>query len=351
MSSSVPKYRMPAEWERHDATWIAWPHHEPDWPGKLEAIWWVYADIVRVLAGSERVEILCTDEKSRDLARRYLEQSHVPADGYRLHLQPIDRTWLRDSAPTAVRAADGSIQWIQWAFNAWAKYDNYQNDARIPELVERVTGLKRIPARRPDRDAPLILEGGAIDTDGQGTLLVTEECLQSDVQCRNSGLTREGYEKAFREYLGIEKVIWLGSGCAGDDTHGHVDDIARFVAPGKLVLAVETDPADENHAPLQDNVRRLANATDAAGRRIEVIHLPMPGPVWFEDMRLPASYANFYIGNRVVAVPTFNDPHDREVLQTLAGLFPERQVVGIHARDLVLGQGTLHCLSQQQPAA
>ncbi len=351
MSSPAPKYRMPAEWERHDATWIAWPHHEPDWPGKLETIWWVYADIVRVLAAGERVEILCTDEASRDLARRYLELTHVPADAYRLHLQPIDRTWLRDSAPTAVRAADGTVHWIQWAFNAWAKYDNYQRDAQVPLLIERVTSLPRIQAKRPDRDAPLVLEGGAIDTDGQGTLLVTEECLQSDVQCRNPGLTREGYEQAFREYLGIEKVIWLGSGCAGDDTHGHVDDIARFVAPGRLVLAVENDPADENYAPLQDNVRRLRNATDAAGRPIEVIPIPMPDAVLYDDMRLPASYANFYIGNRVVVVPTFNDPRDRTVLQTLANLFPGRQVVGLHARDLVLGQGTLHCLSQQQPAA
>ncbi|HSW46172.1 MAG TPA: agmatine deiminase family protein [Phycisphaerae bacterium] len=345
-----PKCLMPAEWETHDATWIAWPHHEPDWPGKLEAIRWVYADIVRVLARSERVEILCTDEASHNLARRYLDQTRVPADSYRLHVQPIDRTWLRDSAPTAVRAADGSITWIQWKFNAWAKYDDYHHDAHIPAAVECITGLKRIEARRPDRDAPLVLEGGAIDTDGQGTLLVTEECLMSDVQCRNPGLSREGYEQAFREYLGIEKVIWLGSGCAGDDTHGHVDDIARFVAPGKLVLAVESDPADENHAPLQDNLRRLRNATDAAGRRIEVIPIPMPGPVFFEDMRLPASYANFYIANRMVVVPTFNDPNDRAVLDTLAGLFPGRQVIGLHARDLVLGQGTLHCLSQQQPS-
>jgi agmatine deiminase len=307
--------------------------------------------MVRLLADSERVEILCHSESVRDRARCCLDQAGVPGDAYRLHVQPTDRAWLRDSAPTAVRAANGGITWVQWTFNAWAKYDNYRLDAKVPAAVERITGRPRIQAHRPDTAGPLVLEGGAIETDGAGTLLVTEECLQSEDQCRNPGLTREGYERAFREYLGVSKVIWLGAGCAGDDTHGHIDDIARFVAPGKVVLTVESDPSDVNYASSRDNLRRLEGAIDAAGRRIEVIPIPMPGPVFFDGMRLPASYANFYIANRVVIVPTFNDPNDRTVLNTLADLFKGRRVIGIHARDLVLGQGTLHCLSQQQPAA
>jgi len=341
---------MPAEWARHDATWIAWPHYEPDWPGKLEPIRWVYAEIVRALAGSERVEILCHDRTIEAQARDCLGRTGVPADGYRLHVVPNDRCWLRDSAPTAVSTADGSIAWVHWRFNAWARYDNYPLDARVPQAIERITGLTRIEACRPDCDDRLVLEGGAIDTDGAGTLLTTEECLLSDEQVRNVGLSRDGYEEAFARYLGISKTIWLGRGCAGDDTHGHVDDIARFVGPGTVVLACEPDPGDVNHESSADNLRRLESATDATGRPVRVVTLPMPQPVHFEGERLPASYANFYIANRVVLVPTFNDPNDRIALNTLAELFPDRQVIGIHATDLVWGTGTLHCLTQQQPA-
>lgn len=342
--------RMPAEWEPHDATWIAWPHHEPDWPGKLEAIEWVYTEIVRVLGGSERVEILCHDESVLESARDYLERSAVPGGTYRLHQLATDRSWLRDSAPTAVRNGE-QLEWIHWGFNAWAKYDNYGQDQAIPPFISSVTGIPAVRATRPDRpDQRLILEGGAIDTDGEGTLMVTEECLLSQQQCRNPGLTREGYERAFAEYLGIRKTIWLERGCAGDDTHGHIDDIARFVAPATVLLAYEADSADENAACSRENLRRLQASADAAGRPLRVLECPMPRAVFFEGQRLPASYANFYIGNKVVIVPTFNDPHDAEVLGMLMECFPDREVVGICCRDLVWGLGTLHCLSQQQPA-
>ena len=342
---------MPAEWERHEATWIAWPHHEPDWPGKLEAVQWVYTDIVRVLAAGERVEILCHDEHVLTQARRCLDRTGVKQDGYRLHLVPTDRCWLRDSAPTAVRTRDSQIVWIDWRFNAWAKYDNYHHDERVPSAVERISGLKRIEAKRPDTGQRLVLEGGALDTDGQGTLLVTEECLLSETQLRNPALTREGYERAFADYLGIRKVIWLGAGIAGDDTHGHVDDVARFAGPGRVVLAYEPDPGDLNHDACVDNMRRLKQSVDAVGRPLRVEMLPLPSPVVFDGERLPASYANFYVANNAVLVPTFNDPKDRVALADLAELFPSRQVIGIHARDLVWGLGTLHCLTQPQPAA
>lgn len=335
---------MPAEWEPHEATWIAWPHHEPDWPGKLEPIHWVYAEIVRVLSRYERVEILCHDESVRESARRYLDLHGADASGYRLHLVPTDRVWLRDSAPTGVVGEDGRLQWVRWSFNAWAKYENHLRDAEVGRAVVGITGAPSVEAVWSEGRGRVVLEGGAIDTDGAGTLLTTEECLLSEVQERNPGLGREEYERAFREYLGIRRTVWLGKGCVGDDTHGHVDDIARFVAPGTVALAYEADPADENHAASVDNLRRLEEAG------LAVVRLPFPRPVVMDGVRLPASYANFYIANGVVLVPTFNDLNDRHALNTLADCFPGRDVVGIHAVDLVWGLGTMHCLTQQQPA-
>ncbi|HEX8943868.1 MAG TPA: agmatine deiminase family protein [Gemmatimonadaceae bacterium] len=342
--------RVPAEFEPHAATWIAWPHHEPDWPGKLEPIPWVYAEIVRALHRYERVEILCQNEDVRDAALRTLS-AHSVRENFRLHIVPTDRVWLRDSGPTGVIADDGSVSLVNWRFNAWAKYSNFDCDARVGVALERITGLRRSEPKRPDTGERVVLEGGAIDTDGEGTLLVTEECLLSPVQERNPGLTRDGYERVFRDTLGIRQTIWLGEGCVGDDTHGHVDDVARFVAPGVVVLAYEPDPADtENHRRSIDNFERLQLA---GGEReaFRIVKLPFPRAVEMNGERLPASYANFYVANGVVIVPTFNDRNDRIALNILAELFPDREVVGIHAVDLVWGLGTLHCLTQQQPMA
>ncbi len=339
--------RWPAEWEKHDATWIAWPHHEPDWPGKLAPIPWVYAEIVRVLHHRERVEILCHDESVMENAERHV-RAHGVSGNYRLHHVPSDRVWLRDSSPTWV-ANGHALELINWRFNAWAKYDNFARDEKVGEAVERLTGVARVEPMRPDGTTRVVLEGGAIETDGEGTMLTTEECLLSPVQARNPGLDREGYERVFREHLGIRETIWLGEGCVGDDTHGHVDDIARFVAPGVIVLAYEEDPADENHARSVDNLRRLQLAGGAAGA-LKIVKLPYPRPVVMNGERLPASYANFYIANSRVIMPTFNDPNDRLALNALAALMPDRQVIGIHSVDLVWGLGTLHCLTQQQPA-
>ena len=343
--------RFPAEFEPHAATWIAWPHHEPDWPGKIEPIAWVYAEIVRVLAKHERVEILCHDEDLRESARKTIE-AHGAHDNYRLHVLPTDRVWLRDSGPTGVVDEDGRVRLVNWRFNAWAKYDNYALDAKVGEAVAGITGLSRDEPKRPDNDDRVVLEGGAIDTDGEGTLLVTEECLLSDVQVRNPGLSRDGYEEVFRDALGIRQTIWLGEGCVGDDTHGHVDDVARFTAPGVIALAYEPDPADdENHRRSEDNLDRLRLAGFDRGGNQHVATLPFPRPVTMNGERLPASYANFYVGNGVVIVPTFNDVNDRLALNTLAELMPRHQVIGLHAVDLVWGLGTLHCLTQQEPAA
>jgi agmatine deiminase len=338
---------FPAEWSRHDSTWIAWPHHEPDWPGKLAPIPWVYAEIVRALHQFERVEILCNDEGIRDSAAAVLA-AHGVTTNHRFWIVPTDRVWLRDSAPTCVRTSHG-VSLVSWCFNGWAKYQNYLKDQAIGRAVSGITSLPLIEPLRPDNGDRVVLEGGAIDTNGEGTLLVTEECLLSTVQARNPGLSREDYVRVFNEYLGIRQTIWLGEGCAGDDTHGHVDDIARFVGPATVVLAFEPDPADDNHRQSVDNLDRLELAGGERGA-LKIVKLPYPRPVYMNGVRLPASYANFYVGNGTVLVPTFNDPNDRIALNTIAGLFPDRQVVGIHSVDLVWGFGTLHCLTQQQPA-
>jgi agmatine deiminase len=347
MALPPPPYRMPAEWEPHRATWIAWPHHEPDWPGKIETIPWIYAEIVRVLHTRETVEILCHNKDVHADAQAKLDAHGCDPARVRLHVVPNDRVWLRDSAPTGIKAANGSALCAHWRFNAWAKYDNYQSDQHVGEAVARLSGKPRLAPQRPDNGERVVLEGGAIDTNGAGLLLTTEECLLSDVQQRNPGLAREGYERIFRDVLGVRQTIWLGAGCAGDDTHGHVDDIARFVDPDTVVLAVEEDPNDANYAPSMDNLDRLERLE---GRNLRIVRLPFPRPVMMDGQRLPASYANFYIANGVVLVPTFNDANDRHALQVLATCFPDRDVVGIHAVDLVWGLGTLHCLTQQEPA-
>jgi agmatine deiminase len=340
--------RMPAEWEKHKATWIAWPHHEPDWPGKLAPIPWVYAEIVRALSDSERVEILCHDETVAENARTLLGSHGVNDKSYRLHPVSSDRVWLRDSAPTAVIRADGQVEWVNWGFNGWAKYDNYKKDAEIGRQMERLSGLPRIEPKRPDNGERLILEGGGIEVNGAGRMLVTEEWLLTDVQVRNPGMRAGDYEKVFREHLGVSDTIWLGEGAAGDDTHGHVDDIARFSSRDTVILAYEPDPADANHVRSVDNLRRLKAV--AKKQPLKIVSIPFPRPVIMNGERLPASYANFYIANGVVLVPTFNDPNDRVALNGIAEAFPRYTVVGIHAVDLVWGLGTLHCLTQQQPA-
>jgi agmatine deiminase len=340
-------YRMPAEWEPHEATWIAWPHRRDDWPGKFGTIPWVYAEIVRHLHRSERVHILVNDPRAEQRARRVLFRADVDLGRIAFFHFPTDRAWTRDYCPLFLTTPMGDLAVTDWRFNAWAKYPDWQRDDAVPGQISAALGLPHWqPAAGGKR---VVLEGGSIDVNGQGLLLTTEVCLLSPAQERNPGLGRTDLERVFADYLGIRKVLWLGRGIAGDDTHGHVDDLARFAGPRTVVTAVEDDPADLNYEPLQDNLRRLRGMTDVDGRPLEVVPLPMPAPVVFAGQRLPASYANFYIANHHVLVPTFNDPNDRRALSILAGLFPNRTVVGIHATDLVWGLGTLHCLTQQQP--
>jgi agmatine deiminase len=358
LDSRTPRalgYRMPAEWEPHQSTWIGWPHNRNDWPGKFEPIPWVYVEIVRYLSRVEQVNIIVQDAAEKAKAREALTRSHVNLKNVRFHQWPTNRVWTRDSGPIFVvrDSPRNPVAVTHWRFNAWAKYADWQLDSHLPQQI--AGQLRMVPFRatlpRRHRQYHVILEGGSIDVNGQGLMLTTEECLLSKVQQRNPGLTRDDLEQVFSEYLGVEKVIWLGQGIAGDDTHGHVDDISRFVAPDTVVTVVEPNRGDANHAPLKENLRRLRAARDLKGRKLKVVELPLPRPVVFRSQRLPASYANFYIANSLVLVPTFNDPNDRVALNILAGVFPGREVVGIYCGDFIWGLGAIHCATQQQPAA
>ncbi len=339
---------MPAEWEPHEATWLAWPHERSDWPGKFAPIPWVYGEIVKQLQIGERVHLLVNDAAGEKRARAVLKKVGVDFTRLRFFRIPTDRVWTRDSGPLFVCHRDGTLGMTDWHFNAWAKYDNWKSDDQVPARINKELRIKRWqPACKGRR---VVLEGGSIDVNGEGLLLTTEECLLSPIQARNPKLTREDVEGVLGDFLGVKKVLWLGNGIAGDDTHGHVDDLARFVGPRTIVTVVEKAKADPNHEPLQENLRRLRTMTDAAGKPLEIIELPMPNPVVFNGQRLPVSYANFYIANGVVLMPTFNDANDRIALGILGDLFPTRRVIGIHALDLVWGLGTLHCMTQQQPS-
>lgn len=345
---------MPAEWERHAATWLGWPHNRTDWPGKFAPIPWVYGEIVRHLAPGETVRILVDSPARERSATSVLRRAGVavPGDAVQFLRFPTNRGWTRDSGPIFVRrdAPRSEIAIARFHFNAWAKYRDWAKDARLPELAARRLGVPLFDVRRGERR--VVLEGGSIDVNGAGTVLTTEECLLDPVvQTRNPGFTRADVEAVLHDALGATNVVWLGRGIAGDDTHGHVDDVCRFVGPRTLVLCREQNPADPNYAPLEENRERLQDARAEDGARLEVLELPMPAPLTFDGQRLPASYANFYIANAAVLVPTFNDPKDRIALGLLAEVFPDRPVVGIHAVDLVWGLGTLHCLTQQEPAA
>jgi agmatine deiminase len=352
-SSAKSEYSLPAEWSPHAATWIAWPHNPEDWPNKFQPIPWVYCEIVRHLSQMEDVHILVNDEGDQRRALNMLRRQGGNAARLHFHCWRTDRVWLRDSGPIFVKDAQGEVAVSHWKFNAWAKYPNWRNDALIPRHVAKLKGmrvLEPVTKLADGRTHRLVLEGGSIDSNGEGILLTTEECLLSPVQQRNPGVSREQLESAFAEYFGIEKVIWLNRGCAGDDTHGHIDDIARFVGANTILTAVEPNTRDENHLPLAENLERLHAARNLKGRPFLIKTLPMPAPVVFEGQRLPASYANFYIANHLVLVPTFNDPNDRLALNILAECFPDRTVTGIHCTDFIWGLGALHCMTQQEPA-
>ena len=342
-------FSMPAEWEPHEATWLGWPQNPTDWPDKLDTIRWVYGELVRKIAPGETVRMLVNSAAAGERARAYLQRAGAPLEHVEFIVHPTNRGWMRDSGPVFVRrAGPPETAIVHFHFNAWAKYPDWQKDRRVPEMAARRLNKRLFDARVDGRE--FVLEGGGIDVNGRGTLLTTEECyLDPATQVRNPGLGRREFDEALGRYLGVSNVLWLAGGPVGDDTHGHIDDICRFVNPRAMVLIREENPADANYRALAENWERIGDFKLEDGSRPEVIPLPMPAPLYFDGDRLPASYANFYIANAAVLVPTFNDPNDRVALGILSELFTDRPVVGIHAVDLVLGFGTLHCLTQQQP--
>jgi agmatine deiminase len=340
---------MPAEFSPHEGTFLGWPHELTDWPGKFAPIPWAFAEIVRNLARVERVFLLVENAAAESRVKSILKKSHANLDNVQFLRIPTDRGWMRDSGPICVKNGSGEVAFHHFGFNGWAKYSNHTKDAQV---VTRVSSVLRhkifLPAHKGRR---VVLEGGSIDVNGLGTLLTTEECLQSQIQERNPGFAKCDYEELFRHYLGVTNVLWLKNGIAGDDTHGHVDDLSRFVDPHTVVTIVEDNRSDANYSVLQENLGLLKSMKDQDGKPLRVETLPMPAPVFFNGQRLPASYANFYIANKLALVPVFNDPNDRIALDTLAKLFPGREIVPIYCRDLVLGLGTIHCMTQQLPAS
>lgn len=336
-------YRMPAEWDPHEAIWLSWPHDTDSFP-ELERVEAAYAELVRVLHADEEIRLFVTCEAMRRRVEGLLKGARIALDRVRFYEASYADVWFRDYGPIYVRHSEKrSLAMTHWIFNAWGeKYDTLMPDTRLPELILEKHPM---PCFRPG----IVLEGGSIEVNGKGTLITTEQCLLN--KNRNPGLDRPSIERYLGEYLGVDRVIWLGEGVAGDDTDGHVDDIARFVSEDTVVCVREEDPSDPNHGVLEDNWKRLRAVRGPDGLPLNLVELPMPGPVLRKDgSRLPASYANFYIGNRTVAVPVFGHPSDERALETLRSLFPGRRVRGIDCRDVVHGLGTLHCVSQQHPA-
>ena len=345
---STPNRRFPAEWEKQEGILLCFPHNGNDWPGKYEAVQWAFVEFIKKIAAVEKVFLVVADEKLKTKVAEILERAHVQLTNVSYIIHKTNRSWMRDSGPIIVK--NGSKrEALNFNFNGWAKYSNFQLDKHVPA---KVADFLKLPLTQVTYNGkPVIVEGGAIDVNGKGTLLTSEECLMHpSIQVRNATFTKADYEAVFKEYLGITNVIWVGDGIEGDDTHGHIDDLCRFVNEDTIVTIVEEDTKDANYKPLQDNLKRLQNAKLENGQTPKIVCLPMPKRLDFEDLRLPASYANFLILNRCVLVPTFNDSKDRIALNILADCFPDREIIGINATDFIWGFGTLHCLSQQIPA-
>jgi agmatine deiminase len=344
-------YVYPAEWEPHEATWLGWPHNTSDWPGKFAPIPWVFGEMVRHLSAGEKVRLIVRSVAHEAGARRILEHNGTRLENIEFFRCPTNRGWTRDFGPMFTRHAQRRrVAILDYTFNAWAKYPDWQLDNAVAAHVARRLRYRRFPVMH--RKRTVVLEGGGLDVNGRGTLLTTEECfLDQVVQCRNPGFTREDLNTVFASYFGAPNVLWFGRGIAGDDTHGHVDDLCRFVGPRTVVLVEEKNPADANFRPLAENWERVRDMRLEDGSRLEAVPLPMPAPLVFKGQRLPASYANFLIANAGVLVPTFNDPMDRVALGILSELITDRPVIGIHAVDLVWGLGTIHCLTREQPRA
>lgn len=339
-------FRMPAEWERQSAVWLAWPHNKEDWPGKFDSIQWVYCEVIKHITTQARVRLLVKNEAMQAKVKATLTMYNIDNSKVDFIVIATDRSWLRDSAPTVVYDSQKRTL-LEWKFNAWAKYNNWKRDAKVPGAVQQFLDL---PTMQPmHKGKRIVLEGGAIEVNGKGTMLTSEECFLSKIQCRNPGFTRADYEEVFAKYFGTPHTIWLGDGIKGDDTHGHIDDLARFVNATTVVTVVEGNKKHDNYHALNDNLKRLKKAHDQDGKKLNVIELPTPQDIIFDGQLLPASYTNFLIVNKIVLAPIFNDINDRIALNTLTNAFPRHEIIPIYCGDFILGLGTIHCASQQEP--
>ncbi len=342
-------YRLPAEWEKHSATILCWPSNKSDWPGKFIPVYWAYTEIIRKLAESEPVILIVKDKKQKEFAAKLLAKCYIDMNLIKFHIFETDRNWMRDSCPAFVKdSKTKELIAIDFHFDAWSKYSNFKKDEKLPKFMGKKLDIPIVDAVH--NNYKVVLEGGAIDVNGKGTLITTEECLLDQIQqVRNPGFSKDDYLLLFNKYLGINNIIWLAAGIAGDDTHGHIDDIARFVNENTILACREKNHKEDNYSILEENFERLQSSVLPNGGKPEVVSIPMPAPLFYDGLRLPASYANFYIANSLVLVPTFNDENDRIALGIIAEQFPKRKVYGIHAVDLVWGLGTLHCLSSELP--
>ncbi len=342
---NTEKRRFPAEWEQQQGILLCFPYNGKDWPGKYEAIRWDFIEFIGKISLFEQVFLIVSEKSQQHKVAEMLNMAHIDLKRVSFIIQKTNRSWMRDSGPIIIQNGD-TREALNFNFNGWAKYRNYRLDRQVPATIADFLNIPLTQVMHKGR--PVVLEGGAIDVNGKGTLLTSEECLMHPhIQVRNPGFTKSDYEDVFRTYLGISNVIWLGNGIDGDDTHGHIDDLCRFVNENTIVTAIESDPNDDNYKPLQENLERLHKSTLENGKAPHVITLPMPGKILFDNLRLPASYANFLILNNCVLVPVFNDANDRLALNIIADCFPDRKVIPINAVDLIWGFGTLHCLSQQ----
>lgn len=344
-TNETPKalgFRFPAEWELQEALWLSWPHKEESWPGKLETIYAPYSQFIKIVADDQLVRINVADEEMKNFATKHIEAAGANMENISFHMNPTNDAWCRDHGPAfVINDQTGEKAVVDWGYNAWGgKYPPFDLDDVVPTRIAKEFNLKLFTP-------PIVMEGGSVEFNGKGTVLTTTACLLN--KNRNPHLTKEQIEQYLLDYYGQDQVLWLGDGIIGDDTDGHIDDITRFVADDTVLTVIEEDPNDENHPILQENLESLKTMRLLDGRPLKIVELPMPKPVIYEDQQLPASYANFYIANKTVIVPVFNDENDERALAIIQSCFPDRKVIGIDSVDIIWGLGSFHCLSQQEP--
>ena len=352
MSKRINEFRMPAEWEPQKSVWISWPHNKNDWPGMFEKIPNVVGKIIKYLANHQRIDLLVNTNKNMDEARKQLKRTGCKLSNIKFHKIKTDRLWLRDSGPIfLINKKTRKKIMLNFKFTAWSKYKNFRNDNKINYQISKYLNIKSILPKKINskKFENVVMEGGAFDSNGTGSILLTKECLLSSKQERNKGFKKSDYESLFSKYLNTKNFIWLNKGIVGDDTHGHIDDIARFVSKTTIMIADEKNKSDKNYKSLKENIKILRKSYDENGKKFKIIKIPMPSPIFIQKTRVPASYLNFFISNKTVLVPIFNVKEDKKVLKIFRKFFTKRKVIAVDCSDLIWGFGAIHCMTQQEP--